>query len=305
MSNDPKDTHAWLTSGAGNDFIALAEPGADPKPETIRAWCSRGLSVGADGLFVLRRADAPVAVPGVAIAQDAPSVRMTHFNADGTRSELCVNGTRCAARLAFALGWARNRVTLLTDSGAILAHDAGAEEGVDGVRLELPPPDGGEWRVEPLTVEAGGASWAGHRVTVGVPHFVLPWQGSLAAAPVAELGAELRAHPDLGEAGANVDFVRWLAADHFELRTYERGVEAETLACGSGVLATAAVGQALGTLDLPAMAATAGGFDLRVGRDDSSWWLTGEARLVARLELLPAAADLPCPRTWSAADGGR
>ena len=81
---------AYKLSGGGNDFIALAEPASLPTPETIRAWCRRGLSIGADGVFVLDR-------------QSSGGVRMRHFNADGGLSDLCVNGTRCAAHLAFHL----------------------------------------------------------------------------------------------------------------------------------------------------------------------------------------------------------
>jgi len=288
---------AWRVSGAGNDFLALAEPAADPPPANVRAWCRRGLSLGADGLFVLRRGD-------------GGRVVMTHFNADGGRAELCINGTRCAARLAFHLGWARGETTLVTGAGPILARDAGP----DAIALELAAP--GE--PQALTVEVAGGEHRGWRSTVGVPHFVLPWSASLASAPVASLGPALRAHAAFGTAGTNVDFVRYVAPRHFELRSYERGVEAETLACGTGVLAAAAVGRRLGLVELPARALTAGGFTMEVGvatQDTSTpdgsnpdgstrdrgrrWSLTGDARLLARLELLPAAARLPPPPSWS------
>jgi diaminopimelate epimerase len=271
---------AWLASGAGNDFLALAEPAADPAPETVRAWCRRGQSVGADGLFVLRRTG------GGAVA-------MTHYNADGGRAELCINGTRCAARLAFHLGWARGEVTLLTGAGPIAARDAGG----DAATLELAAPGAPEQR--PAEVEGAGGHLRWYVVTGG-PHVVLPWDEPLSRAPVAALGPVLRAHPAFGAAGANVSFVRYVAPHRFEIRTFERGVEGETLACGSGVLAAAAVGRRLGVLELPARARTAGGHELAV--DDAGggrWSLTGDARLLARIELLPGAGRVSEPAAWS------
>jgi diaminopimelate epimerase len=80
----------WRLSGAGNDFLALIEPPDEPSPAEIAAWCRRGSSLGADGVFVIWR-------------EPAGHVRMDHYNADGGVAELCVNGTRCAARLAFDL----------------------------------------------------------------------------------------------------------------------------------------------------------------------------------------------------------
>ena len=269
---------AWLASGAGNDFLALAEPGADPAPETVRAWCRRGQSVGADGLFVLRRTGGGVA--------------MTHYNADGGRAELCVNGTRCAARLAFHLGWARDAVTLATGAGPVDARAAGG----DAVALELAAPGAPEQRA----AEVEGTSHLRWYVATGGPHVVLPWDEPLSRAPVATLGPALRAHPAFGAAGANVSFVRYLAPHRFEIRTFERGVEGETLACGSGVLAAAAVGRRLGVLELPARARTAGGHELAVAdAGGGRWSLTGDARLLARVELLPGAGRVSAPPAWS------
>jgi diaminopimelate epimerase len=126
---------------------------------------------------------------------------------------------------------------------------------------------------------------------VGVPHFVLVWPESLETAPVVTLGAALRHHPVLGAEGANVNFVRFTAEDRMEIRTYERGVEDETLSCGTGILAGAAVGVALAMARLPLDVATRSGFELRVEDDPRGdrWFLTGDARIVAQGELLPGA----------------
>ncbi|HEY8021263.1 MAG TPA: diaminopimelate epimerase, partial [Thermoanaerobaculia bacterium] len=144
-------TAFYKLSGSGNDFIALAEPDLPPAPEQIRAWCRRGISLGADGLFVLRRRDGAVA--------------MDYWNADGRPADLCLNGTRCAAQLAFHLGWAGDRVRIETAAAAV---DARREDG-GAVALELPAPPAPRER----TVEAGGGFWTGWSVLVGVPHFVL------------------------------------------------------------------------------------------------------------------------------------
>jgi diaminopimelate epimerase len=142
-------------------------------------------------------------------------------------------------------------------------------------------------------------------VTVGVPQFVLSWPESLAAAPVLALGAALRRHAAFGSAGTNVMFARFLPPARMEIRSYERGVEAETLACGTGVLAAAAVALSLGKLEAPLVALTGGGCEFEVdARHDGSgrlvsWSLTGDARLLARVEPMAEADRLPAPPIWT------
>lgn len=277
-------------SGAGNDFLALVEPERVPGPSTIAAWCRRGVSLGADGLFVLRRA-------GEADAAGQAAVTMDHYNPDGGLAELCVNGTRCAARLAFHLGWAEDEIEVRTGAGPVRAWAAGE----DAIGLALGPPPAAEETTVDLTAEEGGERGgeriAGWRVAVGVPHFVVPWP-DLGRAPVARLGPPLRRHPDFGAAGTNVDFVRFGARGRLDIRTFERGVEAETLACGTGVLAAAAVGRATGALDFPAAARTAGGFEMTVGEDGGRWTLAGDARILAAGEILPGAAARLAAPSW-------
>jgi diaminopimelate epimerase len=277
-------TRFYQLSGSGNDFLALVEPWDAPSPERIRAWCRRGVSLGADGLFILRRAEG--------------GATMDYFNADGLPADLCLNGTRCAAQLAFHLGWAEGRVRLRTGAGSVAARRL--DDARTAVELPAPaePP-------EPLTVEAGGASHAGWRIVVGVPHFVLHWPGGLETAPVQSLGAEIRHHPAFGAAGTNVDFVRFPERDRMEIRTFERGVEDETLSCGTGVLAGAAAGLALGRGRLPLRVDTQGGFELLVDGDPAagSWSLAGDARVVAEGEILSGAAAAPPPPAWARPTG--
>lgn len=270
-------TELYRLSGAGNDFLALLEPPEDPTPGRVRAWCRRGISLGADGVFVLRRLRDGGEAP--------PTVEMIHYNADGSRAELCANGTRCAALLAFDRGWAEDRVRLITGAGPVLARRAGPSE----IAVEAPLPGGPP---EPLTLDVGGHSWQGFRIRIGVPYFVLVWEGRLDTVPIAELGPPLRRHPELMPDGANVDFLRVPPEGPVELRVWERGVEAETLASGTGALAAALIAVHLGHRRFPVEVRTTGGFSLVVDGDPpdavppTSWTLTGDARLLARLEVL-------------------
>lgn len=269
-------------SGAGNDFLALAEPGHDPTERAIRAWCTRGTSIGADGVFVLRR--------------EGDRVRMAYWNADGRAADLCLNGTRCAARLAFELGWAADRVTILTGAGPLEARRTGATAvAVELSPIEAPPRE--------FTLEDGGRLWEGFYVVSGVPHFVVPQSEGIESAPLAR-APWLRHHGAFGAAGANVDFVRFVEPHRFEIRTFERGVEAETLACGTGVMAAVIVGLLTRRCQLPVIAATRGGFELTVAGElldgylPARWSLAGDARLLARLSLTPEAELLPQPPPW-------
>ena len=274
--------HFFRLSGGGNDFLALAEPLDDPTPAQIRSWCHRGLSLGADGVFLLHRSP--------------EGARMRHFNADGSSAELCLNGTRCAVRLARHLGWTDSEIVIETGAGPI----SGSSMESTSVTLALERP--GE--PESIEIEVDGEPVPGFRVPFGVPHFVLPMPDGVARAPVASLGQRLRSDPVFGEAGTNVDFVHFLHRDRMNIRTYERGVEGETLACGTGVMASVAVGVAQGELELPVTALTRGGFRLEVsswvgGHGEPRWGLNGDARLLVEGALVEGAEDLPEPPRWS------
>jgi len=269
-------------SGGGNDFLALVGPVAEPSSGEIRALCHRGLSAGADGLFILERR--------------ASTVGMRYFNADGREAELCLNGTRCAVRLATHLGWGDGQLSMVTGAGTFRGQIVGASR----VTLDLPRPEVPKLR----NLTQDGTTYTGWQVLVGVPHFVIHWPESLALAPVGELGKLLRKHFLWGEQGSNIDFVRFADADRLEIRTFERGVEAETLACGTGVMAATAAGLSVQKLQLPVCALTLGGFELTVGParsvdDENLWSLTGDARLIAEGTLHPGALELPPPPAWT------
>lgn len=273
----------YRLSGGGNDFLAFVDPVAQPKAGLICEWCRRGVSAGADGVLLLYR--------------EQRSVRMAHYNADGGRSKLCLNGCRCAAQLAFFLGWREEELLLETDIGTSRCRK------VDPGRIEIELPTRLA-RPRGVALQLTTGMVTAHFVEVGVPHLVLPQTETLGTAPVLEQGPDLRRHPALGPDGANVNFVRYVRNSHCEIRTFERGVESETLACGTGVVAAVAVGAMLGELSLPATALTAGGYELEVTGAFGEGillgpTLTGDARIVARGELLAGASGLPKTASWS------
>ncbi|HEX9780387.1 MAG TPA: diaminopimelate epimerase [bacterium] len=215
--------------GTGNDFVVLEAPrasrrrGRAPSPRwraLARRMCDRHRGIGADGLLVIgpsRRATA----------------RMSIFNADGSEAEMCGNGARCVARLVHRrLSRRGEPVTLETRGGLLEA----AVEG-DRVRMRMPEPRG--LRLG-LRLRALGRTFRADFVNTGVPHLVIEVP-ALERADVAQLGRALRRHPAFSPAGTNVNFIEPASprSTHFRIRTYERGVEAETLACGTGVTAAA------------------------------------------------------------------
>jgi diaminopimelate epimerase len=207
-------------SGAGNDFIVVDQRVWEglpaPRSSWVRGVCRRGVSVGADGVLVVGPAG-------------AGRVGVTFFNPDGGEA-FCGNGSRCAARYAFAKGLASGRsMTLRTAVG-----DVPAEIVEAGVTLTLPPPqDRGA-----TTLRLADGEVAGRFVLAGVPHIVIPVE-RLSTYPLDRAGPMLRRHPALGPDGANVDLVEGDDLGRVHVRTFERGVEGETLACGTGAVAAA------------------------------------------------------------------
>lgn len=273
-----RDRHVGLAmykmSGSGNDFVMLdarLSPPGEWNPADIRAVCGRGTGVGADGLVFVG--------PG----SQAGAARMVYFNADGSRAPMCGNAALCSTRLAARLG-------IAPAEGMRLETDAGVYEsrcGSTGTEAEL--------HLAPVTTPADvpGIERASgeQRIalgTVGVPHLVV-LVDDVGAVDVVARGRALRFDPALAPGGANINFVsRGSGPAEWLLRTYERGVEAETLACGTGAVAAACALADWGMASLPLTVWSRSGRLIRVRArrtgqgvfDDV--WLSGEARLVFR-----------------------
>ena len=215
----------WKMSGAGNDFVVLAGAPRGRSGATLaRRLCDRRSGVGADGLLALSRRGG--------------RIRLDYWNADGSPA-FCGNGARCAALWAAARGWAQGRFVLETNRGPLQARPAGRG------RAEIDMPTPKKIRLG-LALKALGRTWTVHFVDAGVPHAVV-FAPDVEKVDVKSLGRALRFHAAFGKAGANVDFAS-VGKKTIHLRTYERGVEDETLACGTGAVAAAAVAHALGKI---------------------------------------------------------
>lgn len=262
----------YKMSGSGNDFVFLdgrASPVADWTPDAVRAVCRPHTGVGADGLAILE--------PGSAKGR----VRLHYFNSDGGRADLCGNAALCATRLAGWLDLApTGDLTLETDAGS---HPARCLEG-PGERAEVAL--GHASRVTAPAIELLAGERLARLATVGVPHLVV-FVDDLAGVDVPSRGRVLRRHGALGATGANVNFLARQPDGSWSMRTYERGVEAETLACGTGAAASAAVVRETGQASLPWAVRTASGAQLgvRASSENGSGdllWLSGEGRMVFR-----------------------
>jgi len=269
-------TVVYKMSGSGNDFVFVdgrATCLSEWTPERIRAVCDRHTGVGADGFVVVERGSAPGAV------------RFHFFNNDGGRAAMCGNGALCATRIAAHLELAKpDGMTLETDAGAYRSR---CVDG-DGERAELVVGDLTQFSRPQVRLQAGERE--ARLVHVGVPHLVV-LVDQVAAVPIMERGRALRFDPALGPPGANVNFVSrgggGRGGEAWAMRTYERGVEGETLACGTGAVAAASVLALSGHASLPLDLQTASGRFLRVsgspaGPDVLGASLTGEGRLLFR-----------------------
>ena len=256
----------YKMSGSGNDFVvvdATQEPaGLLTEPATVQAICARATGIGADGLVLLE-------------ASRQADYRMTYLNRDGSHADLCGNATLCSARLASELGLLRDReFQVETDAGVLRA------------RLL---PDGPEIDLQPVSDVLGhlsfrlerGERWIGFALA-GVPHLVVRVD-DVSTVDVVGRGRPLRNDISLRN-GANVNFVSSDGVGGWQIRTYERGVEGETLACGTGAVATAILLAHSGEASDGAALTTKSGRTLRVRLASlgGGWQpsLAGEARIV-------------------------
>ncbi len=283
MSDNLPGIHFFKMTGTGNDFILIDNRNrlidADHCQEFVRRACRHKLSVGADGVILI---------------EDDPEVdfKWRFFNADASEAEMCGNGSRCAARFAYINGIvSKPRMSFRTIAGIIRAELLG-----NRVKVQMTPPHG--LRLD-IDIEAEGRPFRLDFINTGVPHAVY-WavdDGDLESMDIARWGRALRFHPFFQPAGTNVNFVRVQDPRHMTVRTYERGVEGETLACGTGAIASTLIAAARGRVISPTEVKTRSGesltihFEISPGANSipgfKEVYLEGEARVAYEADLWP------------------
>jgi diaminopimelate epimerase len=257
----------YKMSGSGNDFVmidARLEPADElDRPEWVRAVCARGTGIGADGVVFLE-------------PSSTAAFRIRYLNSDGSLAALCGNATLCSARLAVELGGAEEAgFSIETDAGVLPARFVDGRPEIDLQSVAEVVVDDARVRV------AVGETRAGF-VLAGVPHVVIR-VADIDGVDVVGRGGPIRRDPSFRQ-GANVNFVSPGPGGSWRMRTYERGVEAETLACGTGAVAAAVLLNAWGDAGPTVALETRSGQMLRVrlGRKADGWRpsLAGSARIV-------------------------
>jgi diaminopimelate epimerase len=220
-------------NGAGNDFVVADNRGGQfrAEPSAVARICDRRFGVGADGLLLVEP------------SSTTADFFMRYYNADGSEAEMCGNGARCIARFySERCGSAKSELRFETRAGLIEASVGG-----DRVRLTMSEPRDLRLR-QSILLKSGSREY--HFINTGVPHAVF-FADDADREMVQDSGAEVRYHQDFSPRGTNVDWVQRLGGNAIRVRTYERGVEAETLACGTGVVASAIIANLVHDVPLP------------------------------------------------------
>jgi diaminopimelate epimerase len=233
-------------NGAGNDFVVVDNRNRALALDASRValLCDRHRGVGADGVLAVE--------PSI----QGADFRMRYYNADGGEAEMCGNGARCFARFARRLGASNAEMSFETLAGIIRASFPG-----DLVSITMSDPD--SYRA-PFDLVVNGRTLNVNFLNTGVPHAVI-FVDDITAIDVDNDGAALRHHPAFAPRGTNANFVQVLAPQSIAIRTYERGVEAETLACGTGVCAAALLHSRRSDSRSPIKVKVCGGDTLEVG----------------------------------------
>ena len=258
-------------NGAGNDFILFDNRTGDIDldRDQIAQLCDRHRGIGADGVLLLEN------------STNGADFRMRYFNADGGEAEMCGNGARCFARFANKVGGQKAKLSFETPAGVISAEVKG-----DLVTLRMTDPT--DLRLD-IDLPMAGEKTSVHFVNTGVPHVVIP-VAKIDDADVQRDGAAIRHHKMFSPNGTNVNFIERHGPHKIAIRTYERGVEDETLACGTGIVASALIFAASEKSSSPITVLARGGDELQVGFEkvDGSFrnvTLTGPAEFVFEGEI--------------------
>ncbi len=250
-------------NGAGNDFVMIDNRAGEVRlePEQIVRICDRHRGVGADGILLLEK------------GSNGADFRMRYYNRDGGEAEMCGNGARCFARFANKIAKAPAKISFQTPAGLIRGELQG-----ELVTLQMSEPKDLSLDID---VVASGSNEHVHFINSGVPHVVVP-VSIVADVDVRKRGEALRRHAKFSPAGANVNFIEKRGPKKISIRTYERGVEDETLACGTGVVASALIFAATEKVDGPIGITVRSGSELavdfkRAGDQFTNVTLTGPA----------------------------
>jgi diaminopimelate epimerase len=254
-------------SGSGNDFILVDNRQKILDPDKLGDFvprvCAHKVSVGADGVILIE-------------SSLKANFRWRFFNSDGSEPEMCGNGGRCAARFAVLKKIAPEKLSFETLAGLIEAEVNGRR-----VKLQMIQPFG--LRLD-LVVKVEGGDHTLHFVNTGVPH-TIEFVAEASKIKVKDRGKNIRFHQHFQPAGTNANFVQVVDRGRIKVRTYERGVEDETLACGTGAVASALISAAKGFVDSPVSVETSGGETLNIHFEKSGdgfgrVFLEGDTRLV-------------------------
>ena len=265
----------YKVSGGGNDFVLLDErqsPITDQPGSLATTLCRRGRSIGADGLLSVR-------------LSHKADLQLVYFNADGSRA-FCGNGTLCVARWAHQEAGMPPELRIETDQGVIPVAVLGRR-----VKMQVPPPT--SWRQD-VSLAPAALEGKGTLMVTGCPHLVVLMPSLPEGEAFEAVARPLRQHPDLQPDGANVDLVVVEDEHRLRLRTFERGVEAETLASGTGCLAAAMVAASVGRVVSPVSCIPRSGLTLQVSfqcqeQSFNDLALEGEAHLIYQGRILPDA----------------
>src|SRR5688572_18964880 len=233
-------------NGAGNDFVMLDNRDLrySLDKNAIAKLCDRHRGIGGDGLIAVEP------------AANGANFRMRYYNADGGEAEMCGNGARCFGRYAQRISGQKGDITFETMAGVITAQFLG-----QSVRIQMSQPH--SLRLNEV-LEVAGEKLTVHSLNTGVPHAVV-FVDDLENVDVRRLGAALRYHPHFAPKGTNANFVQKAGPQAISIRTYERGVEDETLACGTGMVACAIIFHELNGAASPVSVQVRGGDTLQIG----------------------------------------
>ena len=256
-------------SGSGNDFIIIdnreSAVKTSAKRDLVSKICVPKVSVGADGVIFVENSE-------------TVDFKWDFYNGDGSSAEMCGNGCRCVARYAYEKNIASEKMAFETTAGIVKAEIKG-----NYVRIKLTDPENFQRN---LDIDLNGKTYRVDSLNTGVPHAII-YTLDIMDEDVFDIGRGVRSHPAFSPAGTNVDFVQKQGANELQIRTYERGVEDETLACGTGAVAAALLASRAGMVQPPVCVQTQGGEVLTVdftatseGESFGDVFLEGSAKFI-------------------------